>query len=225
VRQTGRSELQGPWTRDGNLDPAQVDLALAGRLDPRKVSSPDAAEEERQVDVLLASEKDALVYRITRDGWDGSQVLVVTNGSFLLNLPLVQREHRKLAAKLIGECSQPRGRAAFLESGRGGVTVYQKEPGEEHATGFEAFTVWPIGAILLHFVVLGLLYLFGHLALFGRPRELVAESASDFGKHLHALAELLARTQAQGYARERVAHYHAKVRRESGVSHQERHRR
>jgi len=36
--------------------------------------------------------------------------VLVNNGSFLLNLPLVNLEHRKLAARLIGASGPPKGR-------------------------------------------------------------------------------------------------------------------
>ena len=45
------------------------------------------------------------ITRITDDeDWSDGQVIVVTNGSFVLNYPLVNHEHRKLAAKLVAEC-------------------------------------------------------------------------------------------------------------------------
>ena len=139
----------------------------------------------------------------------------MTNGSFLLNLPLVEKEHRKLAGKLIAECGP--GKAVFLESDPMGPPVFEQEPGENHPTGMEAFTVWPIGAILLHFVALGILYIFARAAIFGRPQELPPEAVSDFGKHIHALGELLARTQDRRYARERLTYYHEKVKRDSAA--------
>ncbi len=47
-----------------------------------------------------------------------SQLLVVANGSFLLNAMLVNHEHRKLAGKLV-DAIGPGGRdVVFLESGQ-----------------------------------------------------------------------------------------------------------
>ena len=162
----------------------------------------------------MGAGNDVLVRRITCDDWDEGQIIVVTNGSFLLNLPLVVKEHRKLAGKLIAKCGPP-GKAVFLESDPMGPPVFEQEPGENHPTGMEAFTVWPIGAILLHFVALGILYIFARAAIFGRPQELPPEAVSDFGKHIHALGELLARTQDRRYARERLTYYREKVKRDS----------
>ena len=60
-----------------------------------------------QFEALLATEDDVdIVTRVTRRSWHGGQIVVVANGSFLLNLPLVNHEHRKLADKLnFGLCS------------------------------------------------------------------------------------------------------------------------
>ena len=95
----------------------------------------------------------------------------------------------------------------FLESGTAGVTVYEEEPGTSYPTGFEAFTVWPLNAILLHFVVLGLTVLACRWTVFGRPRQLPRPPVSDFGHHVEALGELLARTQDHAYAQNRLAEY------------------
>ena len=63
---------------------------------------------------LLASQRETIVGRITwPDAFEenttapGSQLLFVVNGSFLLNLPLVNHEHRKLAQRLITACGPP----------------------------------------------------------------------------------------------------------------------
>ena len=70
-----------------------------------------------------------MVFRVTDDKWgDGeNQIIVVTNGSLVLNYPLVNHENRKLAAKLIEQCGKP-DKVVFVESEPGGPTVLDKEP-------------------------------------------------------------------------------------------------
>lgn len=186
-------------------------------------SAPETAEdgaeeygpEEQRSEVVLAAGDDVFVRRVTCAAWDDGQILLVTNGSFLLNLPLVNREHRKLAEKLIAACGPPT-KVGFLESGPGGLTVSDKEPGSKHLTGFEAFTAWPLGAILMQFLGVGLLYLLARLPIFGRPQVLAAEGVSDFGRHVQALGDLLARTKNQSYARQRLQQYQETVKGEAG---------
>ena len=107
-------------------------------------------------------------------------------------------------------------KVVFLESGAGGPPVYDEEPGENYPTGFEALTVWPIGAVLLHFVVFGTVLLVSLMAIFGRPGELPRVPVSDFGHHIEALGDLLARTQNHRYAEGRLRDYQEKVKGESG---------
>ncbi|MEO8497144.1 MAG: DUF4350 domain-containing protein [Planctomycetota bacterium] len=235
--------LAGPWSE--NVDAAKTDIELEGRLEV-----PGAADIKAWVDrsdnnwegtpvftPLLESDTDAIAYQISFDEWDDSKIIVINNGSFLLNLPLVNHEHRKLAGHLVSACGE--GRVVFLESGSGGPTVYDKEPGTEIPTGFEVFTVWPLGYIVMHLTVLGILCCVAIYPIFGRPKTAPGSASSritlasdntdsedaatvvraDFGKHIDALGELLELTEDRQYARDRVSYYHEHVRRDSGASH------
>jgi hypothetical protein len=210
--------LRGRWCDDGTIDPTRVDLHIRGRLEEPARPTESRTGGKFRSQVLLASQQDVLVRRITNTHWLDSRILIVTNGSFLLNLPLVEHEHRKLAGKLIAECGPATNKVAFLESGPGGPQVFEEEPGENYPTGFEAFTVWPIGAILLHFVVLGIVFLGTRVMIFGRPYELPRKPVSDFGNHIEALSNLLAPAQDHRYAERRLADYHDKVKRDAGAS-------
>jgi hypothetical protein len=170
-------------------------------------------------EVLLASEKnDPLVTRLagspvfygaTPQGPE-SQLIVVTNGSFLVNLGLVNHEHRKLAAKVIEQCGKP-GSVAFLESGRFGIDIRDQEPEEPPASGFELFRVFPLNAILLHMIAAGVLVCFVKLPIFGRARKIPPEPLSDFRKHIVAAGELLSSTQDTEFATKEIENYRQKV--------------
>ena len=120
----------------------------------------------------------------------------------------------------------------FLESGSDGPVVFEKEPGTDNPTGFAVLTVWPIGFILIHFAVFGILLCIAASPIFGRARgvvtEVTSESASgtavsvvraNFGKHIAAIGELLKTTEDRQYARDRIVYYHEQVKRDSGASH------
>lgn len=235
--------LDGPWAHGVNA--AQTDITLQGRFDAPTPSQKDAQDwrELPEREVLLSSEADPLVTRVTDDNWYKSQIIVVTNGSFLLNLPLVNHEHRKLAAQLVEECGPP-GKVLFLESGAAGPQILKKE-GNKLPTGFEWLTAWPLNAIVLHLLALGIVFIAANFAVFGRPRELrfsallvgpglrvvpltpaagmesEAIASSDFGKHLQHLGDLLERTQDHGYAEARLKYYEQHVKRDSGAAHGE----
>ncbi len=188
------SSLDGTWQEAEPVAPDQVAPRLYGRLEPPPPDSPYRTE------ILLAADQNVLAYRLTRDEWHGSQLLVVANGSFLLNLPLVHAGHRQWAGQLIRDCGDARS-VVFLESGPGGPPLLLQEPHDRHPTGLEAFTTWPLGAILWHFLALGIVFLFARVKIFGRPQELPPEPLSDFGYHVQALGELLAGTGDEQYAR------------------------
>lgn len=129
-----------------------------------------------------------------------SQVIVVTNGAFLLNMGLVNREHRKLAARLVAECGPP-GNVAFLESGPTGLAVLDKEPQNTMPSGMGLFTIYPLNILLLHLIGFGLLFCFTAWPIFGRAKRLPTTTVSDFGAHVEAFGELLERTRDRKTAR------------------------
>jgi hypothetical protein len=132
-------------------------------------------------------------------------VIVVTNGSFLLNLPLVNHEHRKLAGSLIDEVGVNR-RVVFLEAS-GDPEVLDKEPEVSIPSGLDFLGVYPFNYILLQLAVAGMIFCFARLPIFGKPRDDQPTQLSDFGEHVSALGELLAKTGDYQFAASRLAHY------------------
>lgn len=186
---------------------------------PKKTLEPEAPPvESRELpdsEILLETDRgDALVRRVEEpqeNSWsNGGQVLVVTNGSFLLNMPLVNREHRKLADLLIRECG-PAGRVAFIESDESGLETFHQEPDDTLPTGLEMFMIFPLNAIVLHLIAIGILYCFGALPIFGRPRRLPADTVSDFGAHISAVGELLQYSGDRNAARKTLEEYYQVV--------------
>jgi hypothetical protein len=208
--------LSGPWAE--GLDADKADLRLDGRLaipteGDRGATDPDLLDD---YETLLAIDGQPLVYRITDDEDLGDgQIIVIANGSPVLNYPLVNHEHRKIAYRLVEECGAE-GRVVFIESGPGGPPVLDKEP---RAGAPPWWQQWPFSAILPHLALLAIVLCLARSPIFGRPRELPAEPASDFGKHVAALGQLLARTQDRNYAQARLAHYRQIAERKSGRSH------
>jgi hypothetical protein len=186
------------------VDPAKVEIKLGVRM-----IVPDRPD----LELLLSSGADAIV---AREVYGTSQLLLVANGSFLLNLPLVNHEHRKLARRLIDSVGQDRN-VYFLEAS-GDPLILDEEPEATVPTGLELFAVPPLGLILLHLTLLGLVFCFFRLPLFGVPRRLESGSQADFGEHVRALGELLAKTRNHAFALARIDHYYTTVRREAPPS-------
>jgi len=209
--------LKGPWSE--GIDATQTEIQVAARLQRPSDEETDAWYKRDDYywngvpnyESLLSSGDDVdLVTRITISEWWGSRILVVVNGSFLLNTPLVNHEHRKLSSKLISACS-PAGTTVFLESGPDGPVVFDKEPDANAPSGFEVLVKWPIGVIALHLIILGTTLCFALFPIFGRPTDRRDELRSDFGRHVDALGDLLESTQDDRYATDRVRHYHERI--------------
>ncbi|MDX1962984.1 MAG: hypothetical protein SFX18_07515 [Pirellulales bacterium] len=140
--------------------------------------------------------------RNSQDSWR----LCVNNGSFLLNYPLINPQHRQLALQLINQVGSAR-RVDFLESDWNGPRIRDTNTIDQRPNGWEFFTIQPLGMILGHLAWIGIMFCFIRWPIFGRPRPLPRVSAFDFGLHLQALANLLARTRQPQFAREKIAQY------------------
>jgi hypothetical protein len=206
--------LEGEWA--AGVDAKACEITLHGRLDIPTAADRTASDPELSTsfEPLLTSQGDTLAMRATDDAWYDGQVIVLANGSWVLNYPLINREHRRLATRLVNECS--RGRVVFVESGEGGPPVLDRDPG---AASDEAWPPWPLNAMLFHATILGIIVCLARSPIFGRPRELPAEPAADFGKHVAALGELLARAKDRNYAQSRLQQYRELAKRDSGKSH------
>jgi hypothetical protein len=214
--------LGGPWA-DG-VDANQAELHLEGRLAvPVEADRPLKTDEDKLPETfepLLTAGGEPLVTRVVDADWEDEegQVIVVANGSFILNYPLINHEHRKLAARLIDKCGAGQN-VVFIESGPGGPQIVKKETSRGVPTALELLKIWPLNAIILHIAVLGIVLCLARAPIFGRPRELPAEPASDFGRHVQALGKLLARSKDRNYAQARLAQYRQLAQRRSGRSH------
>lgn len=192
--------LSGPWSQ--GIDARRVEIELNSRTIP-----------SGEYETLLANNDAILVSRHGSQWGTTGQLIVVNNGSFLLNFPLINHEHRKLAGKLVAATGQA-GDVVFLESGVTDPPIQDEDPSNDVPTGIEIFFVWPLNFILLHLALLGLIFAFARAPIFGLPRSLPAPPLSDFSRHVTALGELLQKTKDRGYAAAQLDQYYQRVRSE-----------
>jgi hypothetical protein len=208
------SRLQGSWS--AGVEVAQTDIYTQGLLQiPTRQelqalwqSATPTTYQTPDYEALLSAGPTTLACRMTKPAWGDSQLIVIVNGSFLLNLPLVNHEHRKLAEHLIQQCG-PGSSVAFLESGPGDPAVSNRAspPESSHATRERVL-------LAAHWCVLGLVYCFCIYPIFGRPKTIPDNTPSEFVQHVDALGELLQRTRDQQYAQRRLEYYHMITRRD-----------
>lgn len=190
---------EGPWAQA--VHRSDVELQAAGILTPNDTAEGDY----RKSNVLLGSKETPLIVEMTdKYRWPTGRVLVLLNGSSTLNFPLVNHENRKIAGRVIDYCNLPQ-QVTFLESGPMGVPISRSN--RQAYSGFEALTVWPINVILLHLIAAGILFCVMVFPIFGRPRELAADSPSNFGKHVQAMQRLLELGKDRDKAIEQVNQY------------------
>lgn len=210
------------------LDPAALSRDVRTLYgDPRWVQGIDASKVEIKLDsrvlpllyhqVLLSANPDGSDVLVARCALGKGTLLLVANGGFLLNLPLVNKEHRKLAGRLIAETGVPPRRVVFLESMRGGPPVDEKDSIEGMRSGLEILALAPLDIVFLHLAAAGLVFCLARLPLFGRPKELELDHPSDFGRHVTALGRLLERTANTAAAAERFRYYEQHVRHDTSV--------
>jgi hypothetical protein len=197
-RQQVRS-LAGPWAT--GVDARRVEIERHSHIVPHA-----------DAEVLLSTgDGDPLVSEIVFE-WDGttwtsedwqardelppdevadSRLIIVENGSFLLNRPLVNHEHRKLAGQLIAHVGPPRKHVVFLQSFPGGPPVRDTDPTGRPPSGLAMFTVWPLSGVLVHVAALGIVFALARWPIFGVPQRPRRQSLTDFGAHVEAVGKLL----------------------------------
>lgn len=198
---------QSPKSLDGDwlaaIDPAKAEIELNDRLTVSEYDAP-----------LLYCDQSVIASWVSRREFGDGQMIVVQNGSFLLNLALINHEHRRLAGQLIESVELQSGSECdivFLESDEDGLPIQEQEPKVQPPT--EADYPPPISDMLYHGIVLAIVVTIGSWPIFGRPRRLASPPLSDFGQHVESLGDLLRRSHDDDYCRDRVAQWQERERR------------
>lgn len=190
-------------------------LDFTGKIDQPSFSS------TYDYDIKLHSNGIPIVTEITSQNFYRSKIYAVVNGSFLLNVPLVNHEHRILAVTMIQQCTQKRV-VCFLESDYDdaeNVPVITNDPAPPLPPSIlTILQSWPFGFILMHLIVVGIVYCFFRYPIFGKAKTTFVltttiddktrtQSVANFGRHIQALGNLMRRSGNETYARNCVSQY------------------
>ena len=175
------------------IDQSKLEIRLGRRL-----VAPVGSE------VLLASDGEAVITS-TPLGW--GRLVLVANGSFLLNATLVNREHRRLASRLIDLAEPGKRRVVFLESGPGGPPLTDEHDGQTGRGGLGILVRRPYLWVFLSGLMLAAVFCMHYAMPFGPRRRLEDAPTTDFGRHLAAVAALLKRTGNRSYAMRQLLLY------------------
>jgi len=173
--------LEGPWA-----DGVDIKAAAIPRHGGFKVE---------QEDILLSGDGSPLVMTWTLD--DGSAVLAVANGSFLLNASLLNRARRPLAIRAVDWLGPAPRKVAFVD----GSNVLAEGDEQPSASPLGLLKVPPFGWVAAHLGAFGLLLCLSLAATLGRPRPGPTGEVERPSAHPEALGALLARTGRADVAR------------------------
>ena len=181
------SELSGDFADD--IDVEKAEMTVGRMLEP-------TTEVGYVVEVLLEANGEPFVYTIKQPHWSDSKIVVVNNASFLLNLPLVNHEHRKLA-EVLAEETIVYDPVVFIEQA-GGVKISSSEFDNPNRWSWVAKK--PLRYIVPHLLFWTVLFCFVYFPIFGRPKHTQKKATTNFRDHVRALGRLLEQTNSRDTA-------------------------
>lgn len=203
-------KLKGSWAK--GIDVAKTDIVRNTHLEPHDYTFKPLLMDENNE--LLASEFEYAGYYDTATA---GRLVMIENGSWLLNARLVNHEHRKLAGKLVESVGPAPRMVYFLESDAGGPPIREEDPTVQNPTGLALFRVWPIGAVLTQLAALGIVFALLKWPIFGIPKRIARAATTDFNSHVAALGRLLAGGKNRAYAIGLLMLYRQSLRREPTI--------
>ena len=161
-------------------------------------------EGKLQQQELLNVDDQAFAFELNPE-WDDSEqhrLIVVSNGSFLLNYPLVTNaDCRQLASNVANECV---GEVVVLETGWN-TPISDGQPTTGQTWAWIAKP--PMRYIVPHFLFWGVLYCFVFYPIFGRPRRVKFHPAKSFSSHVKAVGDVMRRSGNRDWAQDRIEEY------------------
>ncbi|MGZ3385293.1 MAG: hypothetical protein ACXWNF_10355 [Isosphaeraceae bacterium] len=178
--------LGGPWAEDIDAESAALIVH-----EPLKAG---------QHEVLLTGDGEVLALEWEVDR--GSRVLAIANGSFLLNLPLVNPARRPLAQRVVEWIGEEPRRVAFVEGPR------LLGESEVPPTLIDLVArIRPFRWVALHLGLFGLLACLARAPRLGRPSPDAPSDADRPAAHAEAVGALLERSHGAATARDLLETY------------------
>ena len=195
-----KSIVRSTWSTE------ELDSNAQGKAEFKKAMRPKV--------LLAADDGTPLVFQLTSSRISGSKIMIAANGAPFLNGSLVDTLHQRVAEKIVEDCLPAEKVALIAYDNQSGLLISQAAETEQIGAGLEMLTVWPLSAITMPAALLGIIVCAVLFPILGRPRELPSRSVTDFGMHVEALGSILQGTRDTGFAKQAIADYFNRVRRE-----------
>ena len=186
--------LEGPLSAGVNVSESHLPY--------HTLLSPDPGQPGMEESLLTVDGK-VFAFSLRRREWNEGRVIVLSNGAFLLNYPLINVENRVMVGNLVDQMSYSDD-VLFLESGSD-VAISNTE--YENHNRWAWITKPPLKYIVPQFIFWGILFCFVFFPIFGRPRQDVRKSPTNFKHHISALGRLLQRTKSPSHVLDWVQEY------------------
>lgn len=205
------SLLSGPMAANSSFSVAP-ELPVEVMMLPKKSST------KWDTESLLVVDGEDMVYRLSDvKPYTANQIIVVQNGSFLVNFAAADPNKQSLADQLVVE-------ATSLSEGEYGfgfdqriLILESKNDIPIRKTDFVNQNLWawvaeePLCYIVPHALLWGVLFCFVYFPIFGRPKRLPKQSTTTFRNHINAIAKQLSKSGDKAHARRTIEQYQESV--------------
>ena len=195
-------------------------LSVAPELPVEVMMSPKQSTAKWEIESLLTVDGEDMVYRLAdNNSYSNNQIIVVQNGSFLVNFAAVDPNKQALADQLVAEAtSLSEDEYGFGFGFSQQVLILESEYEiPVRNTDFVNQNSWawiaeePLCYIVPHALLLGVLYCFVYFPISGRPKRTPKKSTATFRNHINAIAKQLSKSSSKDYARRTIEQYQESV--------------
>ncbi len=191
---TVAQKLSGPLTdsiADDEFDVHYATLPKPGDVNTSGVFG------EYDAAVLLSVDDQPMIYSLNKASLGDSEIIVVGNASFLLNLPLTNASNQELAESLIDVATENLyyGEPVLFIESKYDLPIFDRDVPEIQSQ-WSWITQKPLRYIVPHIFFCCLLFCFVYFPIFGRPRRPKQTKTSNFRDHIEAMGQLLKRSRS-----------------------------
>ena len=195
-------------------------FSTAPRLPVQVMMSPKKSTAKWEIESLLTVDGEDMVYRLAdNNSYSNNQIIVVQNGSFLVNFAAIDPNKQALADQLVAEATSLSEDEYGFGFGFSQQVLILESEGEipVRNTDFVNQNSWawiaeePLCYIVPHALLWGVLFCFVYFPIFGRPKRTPKKSTATFRNHVNAIAKQLSKSSTKEHARRTIEQYQESI--------------